>query len=401
MIQLADRFHCTGCSSCYNVCPHHAIKMQADIDGFLQPCIDTNICVECGLCVKRCPALNPLEHKETNPIAYAFISHSDCSISSSGGAFSVFARWILSEGGIVYGASMDEKMQIQHVGVETVEDLCKLRGSKYVQSEIGTSYQEIKTFLKNGRKVLFTGTPCQVAGLYKYLGRKYEDLLVTLDLVCHGVPSQSIFNMYLQKLKETYPKSGEIVGFNFRKLTSWSIIPTIKFQQTKWKSLFQADNVYMEAFFHGWTYRECCFNCQYANMDRIGTFTIADFWGIGKHGAPFNKNISSGVSLVIDNSNQMTQLIPTLSKYAYIEKRSIEEALFENHNLKGTVKREEIRDAVIEDFLNPKVPLKEIGEKYHLIKKENLRFYCVELIKYLINRLGLYNIYKTISYKIK
>ena len=196
MIQLADKFHCTGCAACQQSCKHDAITMVRDAEGFLIPEINYNNCIQCGLCQKRCPEINPLQRQDyKRQDAYALISKTDRKVSSSGGAFSVFARWVIQQGGVVFGASIDDKFKVSHIAIERVEELYLLRGSKYVQSDLGNSYMKVKDFITNGRMVLFSGTGCQVAGLYAYLGgKRYEGLLYTLDLVCHGTPSQGMFD---------------------------------------------------------------------------------------------------------------------------------------------------------------------------------------------------------------
>lgn len=404
MIKLADNYNCTGCSACANVCSHKAIIMVADEEGFLQPHITQEKCIECGLCIKSCPILLSEDIGYSNKeeqTAYALISYQDRKRSSSGGAFSVFARWILNQGGIVYGASMDEKLQVYHIGVEKLEDLKKLRGSKYVQSRIGDTYREARECLRKDRKVLFTGTPCQIAGLYGFLhGKKYDGLLYTLDLVCHGVPSQKAFDAYLNKIKMNRPTiGGNIEAFRFRKFDSWSIVPAIKFTKSKWEILRYADNAYMDAFFEGLTFRESCFRCHYCNTYRTGSFTIADFWGIGKHGHKFSKNVASGVSLVIDNHGTMPQIIDTLSQYAYIEKRWMDEAVAEQTNLKHPMPRSEKRNDVLKDMIDPEISLKDFSKKYGFPYRKTIKSVLKECVKNAIYMLGLYNVYKTLSYK--
>lgn len=403
MIVLADRFNCTGCAACEQSCSQAAISMKYDEEGFLQPLIDDSKCLECGLCQKRCPEINPIERLDySNQSAYAFISYKDRKESSSGGAFSVFARWILQEGGVVFGATLDKNFKVLHVSIEKVEELCLLRGSKYVQSNVGDSYKKVRTYINNGRKVLFTGTGCQVAGLYAYLGgKRYEGLLYTLDLVCHGTPSQGAFDSYLKKLQKKLALTGEnMKGFRFRKLDSWSIIPAVKLSETKEHILTLSENVFMNAFFDGLIFRESCYNCKYCNRERIGTFTIADFWGIGKHGNKFSKDVSCGVSLVIDNTGLMDNLLPVFNEYAYIEKRSMEEATVEQKNLKHPIKRLLNRNNAVIDMIDSNVSLEDYAKKYGYPYKYNLKSLAVEISKRIIYALGLYNFYKTISYKI-
>lgn len=401
MIELAPSLICTGCFACVNVCAHQAVAMVADEEGFLQPVINAERCVECGVCSKKCPALNPIRKELFKQEAYAVISHHDRTLSSSGGAFSVFARWILNEGGVVFGASIDANLQVKHIGVEHINDLYLLRGSKYVQSMIGDTYRKAKVELDRGRKVLFTGTGCQIAGLYKFLGRNYDEKLVTLDLVCHGVPSQVVFDAYIEKLEKAIClKGGNIKEFRFRKFDSWSIIPAIKFTESKWRILNLSENAYMNAFFKGLIFRESCFQCQYCNTQRIGTFSIADFWGIGCHGQPFKKNVACGVSLVIDNGGLMPQIQSILSREAYIEQRNMSEAIAEQMNLKAPMPRLENRDVAIRMLLDPNTSLKEFAKTCGLPWKMTPKYLMVKTVKDLIYLFGLYNAYKTLIYKL-
>lgn len=402
-IVLADRLHCTGCSACQQSCKHDAITMVRDAEGFLIPEINYNNCIQCGLCQKRCPEINPLQRLDySGQDAYALISKTDRKVSSSGGAFSVFARWVIQQGGVVFGASIDDKFKVSHIAIERVEELYLLRGSKYVQSDLGNSYMKVKDFITNGRMVLFSGTGCQVAGLYAYLGgKRYEGLLYTLDLVCHGTPSQGMFDSYLEKLQKKLALTGEnMKGFRFRKLDSWSIVPAVQLSESKERILALSENVFMDAFFDGLTFRESCYNCQYCNTQRIGTFTIADFWGIGRHGRKFNKNVSCGVSLVIDNTGLMDKLMPDLEQYAYIERRSMEEAVAEQTNLKHPMHRLKNRVTAVVDMMNEDISLVDYARKYGYPYKHNMKSIALELSKRIIYAFGLYNLYKTISYKL-
>lgn len=411
MIRLADTLSCTGCLACSNTCKHGAIILSSDKEGFKHPSIDATKCVECGLCVIKCPQINPIANKKGSQKAYAMISNEDRKRSSSGGAFSVFSRYILARNGVVFGASFFQKNEngtlincfpkLAHVAIESVSDLDVLRGSKYFQSEIGSTYSEARTLLRDGRWVLFTGTPCQIAGLYAYLGKECYDKLITLDIVCHGVPSQGYFDRYIEKLKKSTRLSAggrNIEGFRFRKLDSWDYRPAVKFAESKWQILSQEDNSFMSSFFKLMTFRECCYNCQYSNMNRVGTFTIADYWGIGKEGLKFSKNVSAGVSLVIDNEDRMPAMMEELRKLAYIEERPLEEGRKYNHNLNAPSKRPKERDTAVADMLDQNISLLEYAKKYHLLDSL-VKFFIKSVMKDIVYGLGLYNAYKTISYR--
>lgn len=402
MIQLADKLNCTGCASCAQSCPHLAIEMQPDDEGFLQPVINNEICVECGLCIKRCPVLNPVKVSLHEQTVYALINYKDRAVSSSGGAFSAFADYVIEKGGVVFGAIIDDGFQVRHIAVEDENGLPLLRGSKYVQSKIGDCYKQVKDYLKEGRLVLFSGTPCQIAGLYSFLGgKRYDDKLITIDLVCHGVPSQGIFNAYLDKLRKS-PRFNDknIETFQFRRFDSWDYLPSVKIAKSRRIVLRLVENAYMAAFFEGLIFRESCFRCQYCNTQRLGTFTIADFWGIGRHGKRFSKNVACGVSLVIDNQSMINLLFPRLLHDVYIEKRSIEEAVMEQTNLKNPVMRRPERNLSVKIMMNPETSLSDFLRLCNLPWKEDWKCKFIRIFKYIIYKLRLYNIYKTIIYKL-
>lgn len=398
---LATNKECTGCGSCQNACAHQAILMEPDLEGFLQPKVVTSKCIECGSCVRKCPILNPSQITPKEQKAYAVINFKDRKVSSSGGAFSLFARYVLNKGGVVYGSTMDEGLNVHHTRITAIEDLPKLRGAKYVQSLIGNTFLEAKRDLLNGKLVLFVGTPCQISGLYHYLGKKYEDLLITLDLVCHGVPSQTTFDAYINKIKSSARlniKENLIEDFRFRQLSSWSIVPAIKIENKKWKLLEQEDNVYMNAFFKLSIFRESCYRCQYSNMNRTGTFTIADYWGVGKEGVPFKKNVSSGVSLVIDNQDIMRVMMDELKQMAYIEERALDEGKMHNHNLNYPSERPAERNTAVVDLIDEDISLLQYAKKYHLLDSK-IKYLVMHFFKKVVYSFGLYNVYRSIIYR--
>lgn len=348
MINLASKETCTGCTACVNVCVYNAIEIVQDCNGFLYPIINENECVGCGLCEKRCPVLSPLSFDNAiTPRAFALWSVPDRTVSSSGGAFSAFARKILDNGGIVFGAAFDEKLRCHHIKVDKLEELPPLRGSKYVQSELDGVFLEVKDCLKNGQQVLFTGTPCQIAGLYAYLHKDYDNLL-TLDLACHGTPSNAVFQSYLSKLRTL--KKCKISSFEFRRRNGWGYI----------------ENLYMCAFEKAALFRQSCYICPFAKLPRVGDCSIADFWGIGRHGKPFKHNVLRGVSLVLVNNARGMDAIMKLEN-VFREERTLEESLVENLNIIHPSPLHPQRNEIIQSFLNPHKSLKDISKEYHLL----------------------------------
>ena len=202
MIEIKEKSQCCGCTACSSICPKKAIMMKQDEEGFMYPIIDKSKCVNCGLCDKVCPVKNAKENGN-NQHAYIF-QNADDKIrreSTSGGAFTAIAEYVIDNNGIVYGAVFDEKYKVIHKGIDNKEELYKFRNSKYVQSEMENCYSEIKEYLNKGKLVCFSGTSCQVEGLKNYLGKHYENLIL-VDVVCRAVPSPLIWKKYLNMIKE-------------------------------------------------------------------------------------------------------------------------------------------------------------------------------------------------------
>lgn len=399
MPKLAQHNECTGCSACMNICPQNAIKMIADYEGFLQPIVDDAFCLECGLCERTCPAISTeLSFGTPNPKVYAGWHKHDRVISSSGGMFSAFARSVISDGGSVFGASMDSNLNCCYKEITTINDLYLLRGSKYMQSEIGTSYKIIRARLNEGKKVLFCGTPCQVSGLRKFLKKDYEGLLA-IDLTCHGVPSNEVFKSYVYKLQKNLKlteKGSKIQRYEFRRLDGWEKFPSFSIEGGALRPVYGANALYMKAFDKSALFRQSCYSCEYAKIPRIGDITLADFWGIGRHGIPFKYDTMKGVSLVLANTEKGLNAIKSLNEDSFVEERTLEEALIENHNLTNSSLLHPHRDKIIQDFLNDQMSLKEIGEKYGLTNHS-----LKDVIKEYSSKLGLFGFVKRIYNKVK
>lgn len=370
--RLAEHNDCTRCMACYNACPKQAIDFIEDKEGFVQPCINGEKCIGCKLCEKSCPEISPLDLKKPfQPKIYAAWHKEDRCLSSSGGAFSAFARQTIESGGVVFGAAFDENHHLRHTAAKDVEGLSALRGSKYIQSNIGYTFRSVKDYLKDGVNVFFCGTPCQVAGLRSFLNKQYPNLL-TADLVCHGVPSDCIFQCYLRKLarKLHFDSSNlHIDNYEFRRREGWGFAPAISASNSI-KYLYGVDALYMEAFEKGSIFRESCYHCQYASVhNRVGDLTLADFWGIGRHGIPFKHDVMKGVSLIIANNERGIEAIFKLKEDVFLEERSLDEALCENSNLNCASKKHSERDNIIADFLDDSLSLDDIDRKYSLVNR--------------------------------
>ena len=322
---------CTGCYSCVNICPKNCIRMVENEEGFWFPQIDSGVCVGCNLCEKHCPVLNelPIHKKEEDVKVYAFI-HKDENVrknSSSGGAFSAIAEYVLSQGGVVFGAAFDEKFDVCHICVDNISELSRLRGSKYVQSRIGNTYQQAEKYLKTGRMVLFTGTACQTSGLIAYLGRDYENL-ITQDLICHGVPSPMAWRKYIQ-LREQLERS-KVKRIFFRDKSygwhNWHI--AFWFENGAEYKQNQRDDMMIMSFLRGKCSRECCYDCKFKQKVRLADFTLADFWGI-EHLAP-ELNDEKGVSSVYVNSEKAARIIQAVRSRADFREMDLDSAVSYN-----------------------------------------------------------------------
>lgn len=272
---------CCGCGACAQICPKGAIAMTPDEDGFVYPVIDSGKCVECDLCEKVC-AFQKGDTPESAKEVWAAVSgDTDVAQSASGGMFASFAQAVIAEGGVVYGCAMEyENGQLwpRHICVAEQEDLIRLKGSKYVQSDLRDTYPDIRCRLEKGQTVLFSGTPCQVAGLKGYLRKDYENLY-TLDLICHGVPSGKFFRDYIAF--EEKKRGAKIIGFRFRdKSTGWKLHGVMTLENGQIIHFEPEESSYFQMFLNSYTYRENCYHCPYASDRRPGDITIGDFWCI-------------------------------------------------------------------------------------------------------------------------
>ena len=362
---------CCGSRTCEQICPQKAISMVENKEGFLEPKIDMNKCIKCGLCVKKCPQLNELTNNEELEKVYAAKDINEQLSSSSGGIFSTIANKILDEKGVVFGATYNDNNNVEHISISEVEDLKNLKGSKYVQSDIKNTFNEAKKYLDSGRKVLFVGTPCQISGLNAYLGKQYNNLL-TVDFVCHGVPSPKLFKNYLK----WEARGKNITDFRFRsKLKKgWGLCYSYRIEN-KLKHGSVKMNPYYNAFLNGYTYRECCYNCKYATKQRISDITLCDYWGIEKEHPEFYD--SKGVSGIIINTQKGNQIFKQIQKKLIYIESTFDKLKRKNHNLENPAIRPEIRDTVYDGIFD---------KDFNIAIKENLYFRkrIVNNLKYLI-----------------
>ena len=308
--RLAEHGHCTGCTACASICPKDAISMVRDLEGFAYPAVDPDRCVHCGLCTGVCPALR---NRGPGHLPAAFAAwNRDAQIrkdSTSGGAFTALAERILESGGVVYGAAMDARQHLRHVACFTKEDLRYLRGAKYVQSSLGETFREIREALQK-RPVLFSGTPCQVDGLYRFLGGRPENL-TTCDLVCQGVPSPGVWEAMVRSIETRKGKGLRSVRFR-SKVAGWQDSHfTAVYQDGTMDSAPLFATGYGRAFGRALFLRPCCHRCAYSNLNRPGDFTLGDFWGLRPDELPEQQLL--GVSLLLVNTAHGSYLFDQLN----------------------------------------------------------------------------------------
>lgn len=346
-LNTGNKAECCGCTACQQICGHNAIEMKADSDGFVFPVKDNSACVNCGLCEKVCSFATPVYNNETLGVYAAMAKNPhERSKSSSGALFYVIAKKVIQQGGIVYGAILDKNLQVRHAPASSIEELSLLRGSKYVQSALHETYREIRTNLRNGRLVYFTGTSCQVAGLKSFLMKDYDNL-ITSDLVCHGVPNQKLFNEHISYLEHKH--KGKVVDYQFRDNTKWGGCETVTIAKDSTRPrTFRLPTYnlspYLYSFMYGITSRMSCYECPFAKIPRQGDITLADYWGVQKYFP--NLDISRGVSLILANNNKGISFLDKLKTELIFEESNINDASKENRNLTTNTSMPEIRNTI-------------------------------------------------------
>lgn len=313
MIEIIDKAKCCGCHGCTNICPKSCISMEIDQEGFWYPKVDKNLCIDCHLCEKVCPILEVPHKKEAfNILTYACKNKNDeiRKESSSGGVFYLLCEYVMNNDGIVFGASYNEQFEVRHTCVETLEECVQFRSSKYVQSKIGETYKQVRTFLNQGRLVMFSGTPCQIEGLSGYLRKEYSNL-IKVDIACHGVPSPMVYKKYINDLENEY--QSKLTSLSFRnKDTGWNTYSfKAEFGNGQVKQELGSDNIYMKGFLKDIYLRPSCFECEFKKPYTTADITLGDYWGVsGIHPEFIDEK---GISLIFVHSQKGKDIFEKIS----------------------------------------------------------------------------------------
>jgi len=372
MIELFNqKKNCCNCAACKNICPNQAIITDIDEDGFIFPKINRNLCVECRLCNEVCDFQKISINGNTPKFTYAAINKNEDVLenSTSGGIFGALASFIFEKKGVVFGCAYDNEMNPKHICIDNIADIKKIQGSKYVQSDINTTYIQAETYLENGKWVLFTGTPCQISGLKSYLGKDYSKL-ITVDLICHGIPSAEFFKGYIKYLEDKL--RGKVIDFKFRdKSRGWGYSSKIVYKKKGkilYKTIFPVTSYYYNYFLRGDIFRESCYECKYACEIRVGDFTMGDYWGVEK----FHPEIDTkkGVSVLLVNSQKGVMLIDALTKYLNLTNSSLEQARIKNDQLNGPATKSLKREAIFRVWRDG--GYKAVAKEYYKINKKQI-----------------------------
>lgn len=386
MIEITDKSKCCGCTACKSICPKQAIIMKQDEEGFLYPIIDKNKCVNCGLCDKVCPIKNAKEEKKEQH-AYIFQNTNDeiRRESTSGGAFTAIAEYIIKNNGIVYGAIFDENYKVIHTGIDKIEELYKFRNSKYVQSEIGNCYSEVKQNLNNDRIVCFSGTSCQIEGLKNYLGKDYEKLLL-VDVVCRAVPSPLIWKKYLNLRQKEYKNISKIMfrdkyyGYKYSNLSIYNKDNDKKQEYHKGVD----SDPYLRAFFSNICDRPSCYDCKFKKSHRESDITIWDCFDVEKYNKEFDDD--KGTNRILTHTKKGDNIIKELTKTNKVEEIDVEKATKGFLAIFQPVKKNERREQFFKDANT-------------LSEEELFNKYFADTIKIKLERYGRVTLLKTGLYK--
>ena len=371
-IQINRPEKCSGCTACSQSCPQGCITMQADAEGFVYPVVNEITCIGCGKCRAVCPVINNEGgYKPQTILAEKNQNEETRRTSSSGGVFYELAKTFIEDGGTVYGCVLDENMVARHICAESICGLDRMKSSKYVQSDMGDTMREIRQRLDSGEKVLFSGTPCQTAGLRKYLGREYENLFI-VDVLCHGVPSPKLFADYLDYLSKQYG-NGKPVSVNFRnKRRGWKrLYMEVCFGNGKRHYVFSGYDRYEGMFLNNLSLRPSCYECKFAKEERFGDITLGDFWGIGKKYPRWDDD--KGISMVMLNTAKGAAAYESIKERLEGREETLDTAKAGQRTLYAATQKNPKRDEFYKTYVEN--GCREALEKYTSVPSAPVRAY--------------------------
>lgn len=369
---ICDDKSCTGCMACVGICPVDAIGISSDERGFYRPVIQENACIHCNRCRRICPSLNP---SHGNQVVWTVACwQPDQALrrdSTSGGAFTALADYVFAQGGTVFGAAFSDDLRVEHVEIFSREDMWRLRGSKYVQSYMGTVYRTVEQRLRDNRYVLFSGTPCQVAGLKAFLGKTYDRLL-TVDIICHGVPSPLFFADYLEHIRQEYSPLINRINFRYKKPSWTKFSMKIEFADREPYLSDKFTDPYLIAFLYDYISQDCCHHCPYTSTARQGDITLADFWGYVSQKYKY-RNDEKGISLVLINSKAGLNVFEQVSPRLICVDKKIEEAISGNRCLSSPYPQNKNTEAFWREYLGEKNGYDAVKSRYLYKRKAGIK----------------------------
>lgn len=380
MIRIQNKRQCCGCTACIQSCPVRCIQMITDPEGFRYPHADESLCLSCGACERVCPILTPPQRQTTPPDAWgAAAGCEDLRLkSSSGGVFGVLALHILEKGGVVYGAAFDDRYRLRHIAIEAPDQLHMLMGSKYLQSDIGECFPQIKANLQANKTVLFSGTACQAAGLRKFLGRDDPNLII-LDVLCHGVPSPEVWNTYLSYREAQAESAAETVSFRSKRNGWRNFSLELVFANGKTYCESMRTDLYMQLFLENIILRPSCHACRFKDLNRPSDLTIGDFWGVENVLPELSDD--KGISLVLAHTPKGRALLEAVGAQLHLVPTDAEMALPPCADSRRSVPMHPGRDSFFRvfakgspvsqwaSFLKPSLPLRIRGKLLRLLHR--------------------------------
>lgn len=349
MIEIKDKKDCCGCWACKNVCPVQCISMPEDAEGFRYPTVDKDKCINCHLCEKVCPIIHAEADKPNEKQRAYLLQHNDKEVllqSASGGAFTAIASWVIRQGGVVFGAAYDKDFQVVHQYVETEKDLQKFRNSKYVQSYTGDALKQVKDFLKQGRMVCYSGTPCQLEGLLRYLRKPYDNL-ITIDVMCHSITSPKIFRMYVAEMKKKY--GDDLSNIMFRDKSpygyEYSQMSVYKGGKQVYREGVDTD-AYLRSFFSDVNVRPSCYDCKFKKQHHLTDFSIWDCFDVYKFSSKLDND--KGVTRILANTEKAQLILKEIQEDTTIMEIPVDEAVSGVHEMLHSVKMSPRRERFFE-----------------------------------------------------